>query len=94
MSRFGATVGQFVLLASLRAQVSPGRDGEFKDIPTKRYVLQYLGCFHLVGQCLVDAYRGLMSNQNPVLELTSRRAFADFCTASIVLHLFCFNFLG
>lgn len=33
---FGSTVGQFVLLAGLRAQVAPGRDGEFKDVSTKR----------------------------------------------------------
>ncbi|ORY27348.1 DAD/Ost2 [Naematelia encephala] len=54
---FGSTVGQFVLLAGLRAQVSPGRDVEFKEV-------------------------------------SQERAFADFCAASIVLHLFAYNFLG
>nr|XP_031862064.1 uncharacterized protein CI109_002477 [Kwoniella shandongensis]KAA5529136.1 hypothetical protein CI109_002477 [Kwoniella shandongensis] len=54
---FGSTVGQFVLLAGLRAQVAPGRDGEFKQV-------------------------------------SQERAFADFCAASVVLHLFAFNFLG
>ena len=36
MNRFGATVGQFVLLTSLRAQVVPGRDGEFKEVSQER----------------------------------------------------------
>ncbi|WVQ82926.1 hypothetical protein IAT38_005062 [Cryptococcus sp. DSM 104549] len=54
---FGSTIGQFVLLAGLRAQVAPGRDEEFKKV-------------------------------------SQERAFADFCAASIVLHLFAFNFLG
>lgn len=36
--RFGATVGQFCLLAGLRAQVSPGREGEFKEVSQERYV--------------------------------------------------------
>ncbi|WWC67283.1 uncharacterized protein I206_101191 [Kwoniella pini CBS 10737] len=54
---FGSTVGQFVLLAGLRAQVAPGRDGEFKQV-------------------------------------SQERAFADFCAASVILHLFAFNFLG
>ncbi|KAK4686986.1 oligosaccharyltransferase complex subunit epsilon, partial [Tremellales sp. Uapishka_1] len=54
---FSATVGQFVLLAGLRSQIAPGRDGEFKQV-------------------------------------TQERAFADFCAASVVLHLFAFNFLG
>ncbi|KAK1921372.1 putative defender against cell death 1 [Papiliotrema laurentii] len=54
---FGAFVGQFCLLAGLRAQVSPGRDIEFKEVSEKR-------------------------------------AFADFCAASVVLHVFTFNFLG
>jgi len=54
---FGATVGQFVLLAGLRAQVAPGRDAEFKNV-------------------------------------SQERAFADFCAASVVLHLFAYNFLG
>ncbi|KIR69286.1 oligosaccharyltransferase complex subunit epsilon [Cryptococcus bacillisporus CA1873] len=54
---FGSTVGQFVLLAGFRAQVAPGRDGEFKEVPQER-------------------------------------AFADFCAASVILHLFAFNFLG
>ncbi|WWC97526.1 hypothetical protein V866_004410 [Kwoniella sp. B9012] len=54
---FGSTVGQFVLLAGLRAQVAPGRDGEFKEV-------------------------------------SQERAFADFCAASVILHLFAFNFLG
>ncbi|EIW71447.1 hypothetical protein TREMEDRAFT_23799, partial [Tremella mesenterica DSM 1558] len=54
---FGAIAGQFVLLAGLRVQVSPGRDTEFK----------------LVSQ---------------------ERAFADFCAASVVLHVFAYNFLG
>ncbi|WWC57624.1 uncharacterized protein I303_100156 [Kwoniella dejecticola CBS 10117] len=54
---FGSTVGQFVLLAGLRAQVAPGSDGEFKEV-------------------------------------SQERAFADFCAASVILHLFAFNFLG
>ncbi|WVQ94189.1 hypothetical protein IAU59_001267 [Kwoniella sp. CBS 9459] len=54
---FGSTVGQFVLLAGLRAQIAPGRDGEFKQV-------------------------------------SQERAFADFCAASVILHLFAFNFLG
>ncbi|ODN73799.1 hypothetical protein L202_07328 [Cryptococcus amylolentus CBS 6039] len=54
---FGSTIGQFVLLAGLRAQITPGRDGEFKEV-------------------------------------SQERAFADFCAASVVLHLFAFNFLG
>nr|XP_019048229.1 oligosaccharyltransferase complex subunit epsilon [Kwoniella bestiolae CBS 10118]OCF27159.1 oligosaccharyltransferase complex subunit epsilon [Kwoniella bestiolae CBS 10118] len=33
---FGSTVGQFVLLAGLRAQVAPGRDGEFKEVSQER----------------------------------------------------------
>lgn len=33
---FGGTVGQFVLLAGLRAQVTPGRDTEFKQVSEKR----------------------------------------------------------
>ncbi|WVN88517.1 uncharacterized protein L203_103728 [Cryptococcus depauperatus CBS 7841] len=54
---FGSTIGQFVLLAGLRAQIAPGRDGEFKEV-------------------------------------SQERAFADFCAASVVLHLFAFSFLG
>ncbi|KAI9633163.1 putative defender against cell death 1 [Dioszegia hungarica] len=54
---FGSTVGQFVLLAGLRAQVAPGRDSEFKAI-------------------------------------SQERAFLDFAASSVILHLFCFNFLG
>ncbi|KAL7420339.1 oligosaccharyltransferase complex subunit epsilon [Cryptotrichosporon argae] len=54
---FGATVGQFVLLAGLRSQVAPGRDAEYKHV-------------------------------------SQERAFFDFCAASVVLHLFAFNFLG
>lgn len=38
--RFGATVGQFCLLAGLRAQVSPGREGEFKEVSQERFVHQ------------------------------------------------------
>lgn len=38
MCRFGSTVGQFVLLAGFRAQVAPGRDGEFKEVSQERYV--------------------------------------------------------
>lgn len=34
--RFGSTVGQFCLLAALRAQVSPGRDEEFKEVNQER----------------------------------------------------------
>ncbi|OCF34855.1 oligosaccharyltransferase complex subunit epsilon [Kwoniella heveanensis CBS 569] len=33
---FGSTVGQFVLLAGLRAQIAPGRDGEFKQVSQER----------------------------------------------------------
>jgi oligosaccharyltransferase complex subunit epsilon len=33
---FGAFVGQFCLLAGLRAQVAPGRDAEFKEVSEKR----------------------------------------------------------
>jgi hypothetical protein len=34
--RFGSTVGQFCLLAGLRAQISPGREGEFKEVSQER----------------------------------------------------------
>ncbi|GHJ88562.1 hypothetical protein NliqN6_4964 [Naganishia liquefaciens] len=54
---FGGTVGQFVLLAGLRAQTAPDTIGEFKGT-------------------------------------SQERAFAEFCAASIVLHLFMYNFLG
>jgi oligosaccharyltransferase complex subunit epsilon len=40
-SRFGATVGQFVLLAGLRAQIAPGRDGEFKEVSQERFVCPF-----------------------------------------------------
>jgi oligosaccharyltransferase complex subunit epsilon len=33
---FGSTVGQFCLLAGLRAQVNPGRDEEFKEVSQER----------------------------------------------------------
>lgn len=33
---FGSTVGQFCLLAGLRAQVAPGRDAEFKQVSQER----------------------------------------------------------
>lgn len=35
-TRFGSTVGQFCLLAALRAQVAPGRDEEFKEVNQER----------------------------------------------------------
>ena len=34
--RFGSTVGQFCLLAGLRAQIAPGREGEFKEVSQER----------------------------------------------------------
>lgn len=33
---FGAFVGQFCLLAGLRAQVAPGRESEFTEVSEKR----------------------------------------------------------
>lgn len=33
---FGSTVGQFCLLAGLRAQIAPGRDQEFKEVSQER----------------------------------------------------------
>lgn len=33
---FGSTVGQFCLLAGLRAQIAPGRDSEFKEVSQER----------------------------------------------------------
>ncbi|KAI5455067.1 oligosaccharyltransferase complex subunit epsilon [Naganishia albida] len=57
LGSFGGTVGQFVLLAGLRAQTAPDTIGDFKGT-------------------------------------SQERAFAEFCAASIVLHLFMYNFLG
>ncbi|KAL1758782.1 DAD/Ost2 [Schizophyllum commune] len=36
LAGFGSTVGQFVLTASLRAQVNPDNRGEFKDVSPER----------------------------------------------------------
>ncbi|KAL1681275.1 hypothetical protein EV122DRAFT_261059, partial [Schizophyllum commune] len=38
---FGSTVGQFVLTASLRAQVNPDNRGEFKDVSPERCVVVF-----------------------------------------------------
>ena len=35
---FSSTVGQFVLVASLRSQVNPENKDEFKDVSPERYV--------------------------------------------------------
>ena len=37
-SRFGSTVGQFVLTASLRSQVNPDNKDEFRDVSPERRV--------------------------------------------------------
>lgn len=37
--RFGSTVGQFVLTASLRSQVNPDNKDEFRDVSPERRVL-------------------------------------------------------
>lgn len=79
--RFGATVGQFCLLAGLRAQVSPGREGEFKEVSQERYVAN-----------LGHRFRPVSIWRGPLLTIFS--AFADFCLSSVVLHVFAFNFLG
>ena len=36
--RFGSTVGQFVLTASLRSQVNPDNKDEFRDVSPERRV--------------------------------------------------------
>lgn len=41
--RFSATVGQFVLTASLRSQVNPENKGVFPTISPERYVSLVLG---------------------------------------------------
>jgi hypothetical protein len=37
--RFASTVGQFVLTASLRAQVNPENRAEFKEVSPERYMV-------------------------------------------------------
>ncbi|WVR03120.1 hypothetical protein IAU60_000110 [Kwoniella sp. DSM 27419] len=54
---FGSTVGQFVLLAGLRTQVAPGRDGEYKQVSQERAfadfcassVILHLFAFNFLG---------------------------------------------
>ncbi|BEJ11949.1 hypothetical protein CspHIS471_0204090 [Cutaneotrichosporon sp. HIS471] len=54
---FGSTVGQFCLLAGLRAQVAPGRDAEFKAVSQERAfadftaasIALHLFCFNFLG---------------------------------------------
>ncbi|KAI5832725.1 defender against death DAD protein, partial [Schizophyllum commune Tattone D] len=41
LAGFGSTVGQFVLTASLRAQVNPDNRGEFKDVSPERCVVVF-----------------------------------------------------
>ena len=41
MRRFGSTVGQFVLTASLRAQVNPENKDEFKEVSPERCVVSW-----------------------------------------------------
>lgn len=58
LSGFSATVGQFVLTASLRMQTNPdNKKGNFERI-------------------------------------SDERAFADFVFGSLILHLFCVNFIN
>jgi oligosaccharyltransferase complex subunit epsilon len=73
---FGGTVGQFVLLAGLRAQTAPDTIGEFKGTSQERYAS--------------NDWR----NSQYTDKTLRHRAFAEFCAASIVLHLFMYNFLG
>ncbi|RPB02156.1 defender against death DAD protein [Choiromyces venosus 120613-1] len=57
LAGFSATVGQFVLTASLRIQSNPANKSEFASV-------------------------------------SPERAFADFVFCSIILHLFCTNFIN
>jgi len=57
LAGFGATVGQFVLTASLRMQTNAANKGEFSEV-------------------------------------SPERAFADFVFGSLILHVFCTNFIN
>lgn len=57
LAGFSATVGQFVLTASLRIQSNPANKNEFSSV-------------------------------------SPERAFADFVFGSVLLHLFCTNFIN
>ncbi|KAG0633006.1 DAD family-domain-containing protein [Tuber brumale] len=57
LAGFSATVGQFVLIASLRMQSNPANKPEFSSV-------------------------------------SPERAFADYVFCSIILHLFCTNFIN
>ena len=45
--RFGSCIGQFVLTASLRAQVNPENSSQFKEVSPERLVPSCLMCIHL-----------------------------------------------
>lgn len=81
LSGFSATVGQFVLTASLRIQTNPENEGEFKNISNERYVS--LDIPPLFSQ--VDGTTDTDVN---------RRAFADYIFGSVLLHFFCVNFIN
>ncbi|BCS23875.1 putative oligosaccharyl transferase subunit Dad1 [Aspergillus puulaauensis] len=78
LSGFSASVGQFVLTASLRMQTNPTTESGGKSSgPAK-------GAKIVVGRGEGDKDGGV----------SHERAFADYIFGSLILHFFCINFIN
>ena len=85
---FGATVGQFVLLASLRIQINENNYGQFKAVSPERYVLLLLSLLPLFCMQLWWSIRRFTN-------ISIRfRAFGDFVFGSLILHFIVYHFIN
>ncbi|KAI5846966.1 DAD family-domain-containing protein [Tricharina praecox] len=87
LAGFSATVGQFVLTASLRIQSNPANKADFAEVSPERYDLPY----H--RHCYGHDRNGKRSGRNDSAD-KDYRAFADFVFGSVLLHFFCINFIN
>ncbi|TGJ87854.1 hypothetical protein E0Z10_g974 [Xylaria hypoxylon] len=85
LSGFSATVGQFVLTASLRIQTTEANKSEFPSVSPERFVPSVL----FSGQLVQAIPKRILLTFVP-----SHRAFADYVVGSLILHFFCINFIN
>ncbi|PLN84460.1 DAD family-domain-containing protein [Aspergillus taichungensis] len=80
LSGFSASVGQFVLTASLRMQTTNGGSGSGSASSGKTAAKGKSG--------------GKFMNESGEEGISHERAFADFVFGSLILHFFCINFIN
>ncbi|PLB41938.1 putative oligosaccharyl transferase subunit Dad1 [Aspergillus candidus] len=80
LSGFSASVGQFVLTASLRMQTTNGGPGSGSASSGKTAGKGKSG--------------GKFMNESGEESISHERAFADFVFGSLILHFFCINFIN